>query len=764
MQVDRLLRWSLVTIAVTGLTAGILAHVAGEDILAHLAWTLATVPVVAGLAVGIVRDLAAGRVGVDAIALLSMTTALVLGQPLAGAVVALMYSGGNVLEDIAIARARSNLSALVDRAPRVAHRHVDEHIEDVAVGSVAVGDRLLVRAGEVVPVDGVVASRAATLDESALTGEAIAVVKGEAAAIFSGTLNVGDAFEMTAVRTAGESTYAGIVRLVTAAQTAKARFVRLADRYALLFLPVTVAVAALAWLISGDSIRALAVVVAATPCPLILAAPVAFIAGVAQAARRGILVKGGGPLEALARAHTVLFDKTGTLTVGGARLLSIEVAPGESADEVLGLCASLEQASHHVLADAIVAAAREHRILLKIPERVTETLGSGLSGSIGGRCVTVGSRDLVFAGRRIPAWATRASRRASWRSALMVFIAVDGRPVGALTLADELRAEAPRAIRLLRQAGVARIVMVTGDRLATAQAIGAGLDLDAVLADRVPSDKVDAVRAERRLNPTLMVGDGINDAPALAAADVGIALGARGASASSEAADVVILADRLDLVGEAIAIAQRARRIAVESIVVGMSLSSLAMLAALLGWLAPVPAAIVQEVIDVAVILNALRALNPRHHHRQRKLPAATGSELHRNHLTLIRQLDRLRQIADQLDDSAVESAPALIAEANGIVQNEIVVHERDDEGNVYPTVARALVDGYGLSAMSRAHREILHLARLLRRIVEEMSVGDADRFLIRDGQRAIEAIEALVRVHTAQEDDIYDAVVARAA
>ena len=424
---------------------------------------------------------------------------------------------------------------------------------------VAIGDRLLVHAGEVVPVDGVVNSNAATIDESALTGEPIPVAKARGAAIFSGSLNAGETFEMSVSALAGESTYAGIVRLVTAAQTAKAPFVRLADRYALIFLPVTLALAFVAWLISGDLLRSLAVLVAATPCPLILAAPVAFIAGVAQAARRGILVKGGGPLEALARAHTVLFDKTGTLTVGGARLLSVEVAPGETADEILMLGASLEQASHHVIANAIVQAAAERGLKLELPEQVRESMGSGLQGVIGGRHVTAGAREMIFTGERVADWAIRAIRRASWRSALVVFIAVDGRPVGALLLADELRSDTPRAIRLLREAGIARILMVTGDRAAAAQAIGAALDLDGVLAERVPSDKVDAVRSEQRLHPTIMVGDGINDAPALASADVGIALGARGASASSEAADVVILADRLDRVGEAIAIARRAR-------------------------------------------------------------------------------------------------------------------------------------------------------------------------------------------------------------
>jgi heavy metal translocating P-type ATPase len=549
---------------------------------------------------------------------------------------------------------------------------------------------------------------------------------------------------------------------VTAAQTAKAPFVRLADRYALIFLPVTLALAVFAWLISGDLLRSLAVLVAATPCPLILAAPVAFIAGVAQAARRGILVKGGGPLEALARAHTVLFDKTGTLTVGGARLLSVEVAPGEMADEVLMLGASLEQASHHVIADAIVQAGTERGLRLKVPEQVRESMGSGLHGMIEGRQIAAGSRDMIFPGGHVTEWASRAIRRASWRSALIVFVAVEGRPIGALLLADELRSDTPRAIRLLREAGVARIVMVTGDRAAAAQAIGAALDLDAVLADRVPSDKVDAVRSEQRLHPTIMVGDGINDAPALASADVGVALGARGASASSEAADVVILADRLDRVGEAIMIAQRARRIAIESIVAGMGLSTLAMLAATFGWLLPVPAAIVQELIDVAVILNALRALTPGYHHAGESMTAAAGQELHRNHLALIGNLDRLRSIVDALDDAAAERAAALITEANRVVQEQVVAHERDDEGNVYPELAKVLRESHGLSAMSRAHREILHLARLLARVAEDMPSEKIDRYLIRDAQRLIEAVETLVRLHTAQEEDIYEAVAAR--
>ncbi|RXH15284.1 heavy metal translocating P-type ATPase [Bradyrhizobium guangzhouense] len=759
MSFERVLRWALVTIAIAGLAGGILARVIGRPDLADLAWELGTAPVIGGLAVSIVRDFLSGRLGVDAIALLSMSAALALGQPLAGAVVALMYSGGNVLEDIAVARAERDLRSLVDRAPRQAHRKSGERIEEVPVDAVSVGEQLLVRAGEIVPVDGIVGSASATIDESAVTGEPIPVEKARGSAVLSGSLNAGETFELTVTAPAGESTYAGIVRMVTAAQTAKAPFVRLADRYALLLLPVTIAIAFVAWRISGDLTRSLAVLVAATPCPLILAAPVAFIAGVAQAARRGILAKGSAALEALARAHTVLFDKTGTLTVGGARLLSIEVAPGGDPDEVLRLGASLEQASHHVLAKTVVAAAVERGLELKAPEQVKEAMGSGLSGMIDGRQVTAGARQMLPSHAALSPWELRAIRRASWRSALIVFVAVDGRTIGALLLADELRSDTPRAIRLLRDAGVARMVMVTGDRAAAAQAIGAALDLDAVLADRVPSDKVEAVRGEQRLHPTIMVGDGINDAPALAVADVGVALGARGASASSEAADVVILADRLDRVGEAIIIAQRARRIALQSIVVGIGLSLVAMVAATLGWLAPVPAAIAQEVIDVAVILNALRALTPALGAGGRRITAEQGLTLRHDHQALFRDLDRLRKIVDALDDVTPDSAGTLIGEAQLLVQSSVVKHERDDEDSVYPKLAEVLRERHGLSAMSRAHREILHLARLLSRIVEDMPSEKIDRYIVRDAQRVIEAIETLVRMHTAQEEDIYEAV-----
>jgi heavy metal translocating P-type ATPase len=753
---ERFFRRALIAIAIAGLVLGFVAWSAGRSDLAQWCWVGGTVPVIIGLLISIVRDLSAGRMGVDSIALISMSGAVLLGEALAGIVVAIMYAGGNVLEDFAVARAERDLRSLIDRAPRIAHRRAGSIITDTPIEQVAVGDIILVRGGEVVPVDGVVASLVAIIDESALSGEPIPVSRQVGDLARSGSLNAGGPFEICASATAGESTYAGILRMVSAAQTAKSPFIRMADRYALLLLPVTLLIASGAWLYAGDPVRGLAVLVAATPCPLILAAPVAFISGVARAAKRGILTKGSGPLEALAQSHTVMFDKTGTLTVGGARLVAIEVAPNQRTDDILRLAASLEQASHHVVATAIVEAAMAKGLKLGTPSGVRETMGVGLEGVIDRRTIRIGSHQMVNPSKP-EAWEVRALRRAAWRSALSVFVAVDGRTIGALLLADELRRETPRAVQALRTAGVSRIVMVTGDRAEAAETIGAALDLDAVLADREPADKVDAVATEQRQNITVMVGDGINDAPALAAANVGIALGARGASASSEAADVVILVDRLDRVSDAILIAKRTRSIAMQSIISGMALSALAMAFAAIGWLPPVAGALTQEAIDVAVILNALRALSPGHRSGRRTMPVAAAGSLHADHEQLEPTLDRLREIADALDQVEGADAVTMISEADRIVANKIVTHERDDESQVYPRVAKYLADRHGLGAMSRAHREIIHLSRLLRRLADGLAPEDIDPYLIRDAQRVIESIEALVRIHNAQEEDIYE-------
>ena len=607
---ETVLRRTLLIIAVLGLALGLGVWRYGIDIASpDMIWAAATLPVVAALAISILRDFWIGRIGVDAIALVSMSAALLLGQALAAVVVAIMYAGGTVLEDLARGRAERNLKALTDRAPRVAHRKSAHGTETVAIDQVAVGDELLVRAGELLPVDGILIDASALLDESTVTGEPLPERRGAGDALRSGTVNAGEAFVMRASAVANKSTYAAIVRMVAAAQTAKAPFIRIADRFALLLLPATLLVAGIAWYLSNDPIRALAVLVVATPCPLILAAPVAFIGGVSRAARAGILMKGSAALEALAQIRTAIFDKTGTLTLGGAELIEIDVAPGQGTDEPLRLLASLEQASHHVLADSIVRIARHGNLSLSQPRDVREHRGEGLEGQVDGMSVVAGSRPLVLGNGPLPNWAESGESRYRDTQVLRVFVTIDGRLAAVFTFGDAIREDAPGTVGALRSAGVTRIVMLTGDDGAAAEKVSASLDLDAVFSDATPAEKVGTVEAEKATAPTMMVGDGINDAPALAAATVGIAMGARGGTASSEAADVVVLTDRLQPVAEALRIARRTRGIALQSIVVGLALSGAAMIAAAMGHITPVAGALLQEGIDVAVIVNALRAL-----------------------------------------------------------------------------------------------------------------------------------------------------------
>ena len=592
-----------------GLVAGLALWIGGASRFADLAWAVAVVIALVPLSMSVAKDLIHGETGVDLIALLAMAGSLVLGQYLAGAVIGLMLSGGQALERFASARARRELSALVARAPRIVHRYAAGELTSPSISEVREGDRLLVKPGEVVPVDGLVTSSVAVLDESALTGEAMPVPHLASDRVRSGAVNAGAPFDMRALTTAEESTYAGIVRLVREAQQSKAPFVRLADRYALWFLPLTLVIAGIAFLVSGDPVRALAVLVVATPCPLILAAPVAIVAGISRAAHRGVIVKGGGALETLARVRTLVFDKTGTLTAGSPSVASIEAFGELDPIDLLRLAASLDQVSPHVFADGIVAAARERRLTLDFPESVQEHPGRGIEGMVAGRRVSLGQARWLLGMRPMPERGAEVRRRIDADGASAVFVAVDGQLAGALVMVDPVRGETPDALRILRQVGIDRIVLLSGDRQDVARSVGASLGVDAVLSEHTPEQKVEAVGRERERAVTVMVGDGVNDAPALAAADVGIAMGARGSTASSEAADAVIVVDRLDRVAEAVLIARHARNIAVQSVVAGMVLSIAGMLLATAGVLAPVAGAFFQEAIDVAVILNALRAL-----------------------------------------------------------------------------------------------------------------------------------------------------------
>ncbi|HET7465337.1 MAG TPA: heavy metal translocating P-type ATPase [Candidatus Dormibacteraeota bacterium] len=603
-------RSAVILVTVLVLVAGGGAFwLAGQLDLADLTWALAVTLALIPLGITVIRDMVRGRTGVDLIALLAMFGSLALDQYLAGAVIGLMLSGGQALEGYATTRARRELTSLLSRAPRVVHRYEDGELASPDISAVRKGDLLLVKPGETVPVDGVVAAGVAVLDESTITGESRPVERGAGDQVRSGAVNAGSPFDIHAIATSEESTYAGIVRLVREAQASKARFVRLADRYALAFLPLTLGLAALAWIISGDPVRALAVLVVATPCPLILAAPVAIVAGISRAASRGVIVKGGAALETLARARTLVFDKTGTLTAGTPRVTSVEAFASIAPDEVLRLAASLDQVSPHVFAAGIVDAARRRQQSLDFPREVHETAGHGIEGLVAGRHVAVGKARWLARGRPLPEAIAAMRRRATMEGLSTVYVAVDGHIAGVLVMEDPIRADTPTALRGLREAGIERVVILTGDRRDVAETVGAAVGADAVISERTPAEKVQAVLDERARAVTVMVGDGVNDAPALAAADVGVAMGARGATASSEAADAVIMVDRLDRMADAIRIARNARAIAVQSVVAGMTLSGAGMLLATIGWLPPVAGAIFQEAIDVAVVLNALRAL-----------------------------------------------------------------------------------------------------------------------------------------------------------
>ena len=604
----------LASIAVAALVVGGLLYAVGEGAAGQMVWRVTVALLAAELAVEVARTVVVEHsLGVDTIALVAMVGALVLGQELAGVVIGLMFSGGASLEAVASRRARRELTALVQRAPNVAQLRVDGGLKEVAIERVQIGDVVLVRTGEVVPVDGTVLSSEAVVDTSTLTGEPLPETVQRGMPVLSGSANAGAPFDVRADRPASDSAYAALVRLVEQAQTQRAPLVRMADRYAGFFLPATLLVAGLAWGLSGDPERALAVVVVATPCPLILAAPIALVSGLSRAARAGVIVKGASAIETLGEARTVLFDKTGTLTVGTPEVREIVTRDGLEASELLRLAASLDRMSAHVVGEALVATASEAGLELTMPAEVHEEPGQGIKGSVEGHRVLVGSRSFIQAAG-IPqqdiAWATLSTTRGSGEA--HVVVAIDGQVAGVIVMADELRPDAQSIVDRLRAEGVRHVAMLSGDRRSVAKRVGRELGVDRVYAEQSPEDKLEVVRsvaAEPGLRPVIMVGDGVNDAPALAIADLGIAMGAAGATVSSETADAVITVDRVDRVADAVHTGRRALHIARQSVLAGMGLSLAAMAVAAAGYLPPIAGALFQEAIDLAVILNALRAL-----------------------------------------------------------------------------------------------------------------------------------------------------------
>lgn len=590
------------------LAAVLLLHVVGEDVLGRWIATVCVAAFVVWTLVGMVRDVMRGHVGLDILAVVAMVATLAVGEYLASLIIVLMLSGGEALEDFAARRAKRDLTALLDRSPRIAHVIVhplsgeSDEVRDVAVDDVVVGDVLLVRPSEIVPVDGVLLSESGSFDESSLTGESLPVTREVGGDVLSGAINGTRAVHVRAVRRSVDSQYQQIVALVRAAEGSKAPVVRLADRFAIPFTAVALVLAGTAWLISGDSTRFAEVLVLATPCPLLIAAPVAFLGGLSRAAKTGVIMKGGAVIEQLARVRSAAFDKTGTLTEGRPDLVDVRPAPGFGQDELLLLAASAEQYSSHVLAEGIRRAAATRGLELIAAEAASEVATNGVTAEIDGRTVVVGKPAYVAS---LAADTERVSLGAGEAAA---YVAVDGRFAGVLVLADDPRPESAAVISWLREQGLERITMLTGDTAATAETIAKDVGIDEVHADLLPPEQV-RLAAQLHPRPVMMVGDGVNDAPVLAAADIGMAMGAKGATVAGDAADIVILVDSLAKVADAVSIGRHTLRVALTAIWIGIGLSVGLMIVAMTGVIPAVAGALTQELVDLATILYALRAL-----------------------------------------------------------------------------------------------------------------------------------------------------------
>lgn len=555
-----------------------------------------------------VRGMARGHFATDVVATLAILTAITLREPLAGLIVVLMQTGGEALEKYAEGRASRAVRALEEDAPRIAHRleGTPPITSDIPVEAVRVGDRLLIRPGEMLPCDGVVVDGHSHVDTSRITGEPLPEAAAAGVRLLSGSLNIDGALVLQASALARDSQYARIVELVRSAEASKAPLQRLADRYAVWFTPVTLAACAVSWLLSGDPTRVLAVLVVATPCPLILATPIAIIGGINRAATRQVIMRTGGALERLDDIRVAVFDKTGTLTIGQPRVARVVARPGFEEREVLRLAGAVEERSGHLLARPVAEAAREANGSLPAATAVRELPGQGVTGIVEGRTVAVGSHRFVTAAAA-DGWGDPLAA-----SALRAWVAIDGRVAGLIDYADRVRPGARDLMRALPGLGIMRTVLLSGDDADNARAVAQSLGIAESHGDLLPGEKVERIAAIAATGDgVLMVGDGTNDAPALSRADVGVALAGHGGGITAEAADIVILNDDLGRVAEAVSIGRRTMRIARQSIWVGLSLSGIAMVFAAFGQIEPVLGALLQEGIDVAVILNALRASIP---------------------------------------------------------------------------------------------------------------------------------------------------------
>ena len=599
-----------------GLATGVMLWLTGAEMALGVTAYLVLGIVIVITAIDMFKDLMRGRWGLDILAVIAMIATLAVQEYVAGLIIALMLTGGEALEDLAARRASRELDQLLNRAPAFAGRihPVTGEVERIAIEEVKVGDELLVRSSEILPVDGVLLSDHATIDESSVTGEPIPVNYHAGDPLLSGTVNSTTSFTMRAQKVAADSNYASIVRLVEEAVDSRAPMVRLADRYAVPFTIVSLLIAGFAWFLSGDPVRFAEVLVVATPCPLLIATPVAFMGGMSSAAKLNVIIKDGGVLEVLARVRAVAFDKTGTLTEGKADVVEIHPA-ALTVDETLQLAAAAEQYSVHVFADPIVASARTQQ--LELPEVVTadEVATNGVLASLAdGTSVRVGKPSFI---EEVTGPIDRPVLSAGETA---VYVSVGDELAGVIILSDPIREQSAETVSRLRRAGVAEIAMVTGDITSTAESVAHAVDIQTVHAETTPQTKVRIVQAMRP-RPVLMVGDGINDAPVLAAADVGVAMAGRGATVASESAAAVITSNDIARVADVAYVSRRTVQIALQSIWMGIIISVGLMLVAAFGYLPAVVGALLQEIVDLVAILSALRALRA-HRGARRESPA----------------------------------------------------------------------------------------------------------------------------------------------
>lgn len=594
--------------AFLGLLAGVILYFSEHIVLARFIWLFVLILGGAPIVFQTIKKMFKGEFASDIVAMLAIITALIMKESFAGAVVVLMQSGGEALEAFGLSRATRSLKNLIDRAPRFALRKKGAGVEKIDVKEVEIGDILVVRPGDLIPVDGTIVQGEVEIDESSLTGEPLTKSKKEGDVVYSGTIDQNGAFEMRSDKTAQESQYQKIVELVQKAQLGKAPIQRLADQYAIFFTPLTLFMGVVAYWMTKDATNILSVLVVATPCPLILATPLAILCGINRSAQNGIIVKGGAPLEQIGRVKSVIFDKTGTITYGSPFVQKVVSLNEESIKEILFKAACIEQLSSHSIAKALVAKVSEPLIL---PQDFREFPGRGVEAKIGADSYALGSE--VFLKERCGTQCFEKNFdqiiEAQAEETLLIYMAKNCVCIGAFFISDQIRPEAFSVIEKLHAIGGMDVLLLTGDHRKNAELIAKQAGILQVQAEVLPQDKVEAVQQIKHKHPVAMVGDGINDAPALASATVGIAMGSHGSAISAEAADIVLLEDDLNKVFDVVIISKRTLRIAKQSIFIGMGLSFTLMVVACFGKIEPAVGALLQEMIDFAVILNALRAV-----------------------------------------------------------------------------------------------------------------------------------------------------------